>query len=189
MDTMFSTTTSKSLCGNKCAQVFTNGASFDLFYHMQKKSEARGDVLNSIMIKTIGAVPKELVSDSAGEQEQNGRKTSRRWSRSTKFGTDSRNRLAPWQSRVESSIREIKRPRATMFRARSPKRLWDYCGEWVSTVRQLTAHDIPSLGGRVPSEIVEGSTPDISAYYAQFHWYEYNWFYNPTVQFPAAGRS
>ena len=57
----------------------------------------------------------------------------------------------------------------------------------MSAVRQLTAHDIPSLGGRVPSEIVGGFTPDISDY-AQFNWYEYVWIYDPTVQFPADAR-
>jgi hypothetical protein len=59
----------------------------------------------------------------------------------------------------------------------------------VSTVRQLTAHDIPSLvGGRVPSEIFGGFvTPDISAF-AQFSWYEYIWFYDPMVLFPEDAR-
>jgi hypothetical protein len=90
---------------------------------------------------------------------------------------------------AESSIREIKKGiRRATFRARSPKRLWDYCGEWVSAVRQLTAHNIPALGGRVPSEIVGGFTPDISDY-AQFNWYEYIWIYDSTaVQFPADAR-
>jgi hypothetical protein len=63
MDTMFST--SRSLRGNKCAQVFTNGAGYDLLYPMRKKSEAR-DALNST-IRTIG-MPKDLVLGGAGEE-------------------------------------------------------------------------------------------------------------------------
>ncbi len=72
--------------------------------------------------------------------------------------------------------------RATQ-RARSPKRLWDYCGVWVSAIRRLTAHDIPSLHDQVPCEVVEGNTPDISEC-VQFDWYQYVWYYDPAVQFP-----
>ena len=68
-----------------------------------------------------------------------------------------------------------------------PKRLWDYCGEWVAAVRRLTAHDLPGLDGRVPDEVVEGNTPDI-AEYAQFDWYEHVWCHDPTVQFPGDQR-
>jgi hypothetical protein len=127
------------------------------------------------MIRIIG-VPKDLVSDGAGKQTGG---PSVRRSRSIKFGIDYRN----CTTRGKTG-----RKAASEFRARSPKRLWEYCGEWVSTVRQLRAHNIPSLGGtRVPSEIVEGSTPDMSAY-AQLHWCEYVWFYDPMVQFPADAR-
>jgi hypothetical protein len=59
-DTMFSTT--KSIRGNKCAQVFTNGLGYDLFYPLKKESEV-GDALNE-MIRSVG-IPKELVSDGA----------------------------------------------------------------------------------------------------------------------------
>jgi hypothetical protein len=95
--------------------------------------------------------------------------------------------------REDASARQSRSTRSNIAYRRnhtgSPFR--DYCGEWgVSTVRQLTAHDIPSLlaGGRVPaSEIVGGFTPNISDY-AQFNWYEYVWIYDPTVQFPADAR-
>jgi hypothetical protein len=35
----------------------------------------------------------------------------------------------------------------------------------------------------VPSEALEGSTPDVSEY-AQFGWFEYVWYLDPAVQFP-----
>jgi hypothetical protein len=55
--------TSKSLKGNKCAQVFTtNGIGYDLFYPLEKESDA-AYALNKV-IRTVG-VPKELVSDGA----------------------------------------------------------------------------------------------------------------------------
>jgi hypothetical protein len=72
--------------------------------------------------------------------------------------------------------------RATL-RARYPKRLWDFCGEWVAAIRRLTAHDIPALQGRVPCEAMEGNTPDISEY-VQFDWYQYVWYIDPAVPFP-----
>jgi hypothetical protein len=53
---------SKSLRGKKCAQVFTNGIGYDLFYPMKMESMAL-EALNKV-IQTVG-VPKELVSDGA----------------------------------------------------------------------------------------------------------------------------
>ena len=47
----------------------------------------------------------------------------------------------------------------------------------------MTAHDISGLGDRVPTEIVEGNTPDISEC-IQFDWYQYVWYFDPAVQFP-----
>jgi hypothetical protein len=53
----------------------------------------------------------------------------------------------------------------------------------VAAVRRLTAHSIPGLDGRVPSEVIEGNTPDISEY-AQFDWYQYVWYFDPAIPFP-----
>ena len=74
-----------------------------------------------------------------------------------------------------------------MQRTRTPKRLWEYCGEWVAAIRRLTAHDLLGLDGRVPDEVVEGNMPDI-AEYAQFDWYQYIWCHNPALQFPGDQR-
>jgi hypothetical protein len=70
-----------------------------------------------------------------------------------------------------------------MQRAKSPNRLWDYCGEWVTAIHRLTAHDIPSLHDRVPCKAVESNTSDISEY-AKFDRYQYVWYHDPAVQFP-----
>jgi hypothetical protein len=57
----------RSLRGNGCAQVFTNGMGYNLFYLLKKKSEA-SEALNEV-IQMVG-VPKELVSDGAKAQTQ-----------------------------------------------------------------------------------------------------------------------
>ncbi len=100
-DTMFAS--AKSLRGNKCAQIFTNGVGYDLFYPLKKESLA-SEALNEV-IRTVG-VPKELVSDGA-RAEVHG-----------KFGAVAKEycikqRLTEpysgWQNRAEAAIREIKR--------------------------------------------------------------------------------
>ena len=180
-DTMFAPG-ALSIRGNTCAQVFTNGQGYDLFYPMKLESEA-ADALNEV-IRTVG-VPKELVSDNAKAQIEG-----RFAAVATEYRIKQRQTepYSGWQNRAEAAVREIKRgiKRATI-RARSPKRLWDFCGEWVSAIRRLTALDIPSLQGRVPAEIIEGNTPDISEY-AQFDWYQLVWYVDPAVQFPNDAR-
>jgi hypothetical protein len=57
----------------------------------------------------------------------------------------------------------------------------------VAAIRRLTAHNIPALQGRVPSEVIEGNTPDISEY-AHFDWYQHVWYIDPAVQFPDDSR-
>jgi hypothetical protein len=64
-DTMFSTT--KSIHGNKCAQVFTNGIGYDLFYALEKEADA-DDALNDV-IQSVG-IPMELVLDGAKAETQ-----------------------------------------------------------------------------------------------------------------------
>jgi hypothetical protein len=127
-DTMFSTT--KSLRGNKCAQVFTDGMGYDLFYPLKKESEV-ADALNEV-IRSVG-VPKELISDGARAE------TGGRFGevvREYRIKHRTTEPYSGWQNRAEACIREIKRGiKRASLRARSPKRLWDYCGEWVAAVR------------------------------------------------------
>jgi hypothetical protein len=151
---------------------------YDLFYPLKKESEV-GDALNEV-IRSVG-IPKELISDGAKAE------TAGRFAEVTSEYRVKQRTTEPysgWQNRAEASIREIKRgiKRATL-RSKSPKRLWDFCGEWVAAIRRLTAHDILGLHDRVPSEAIKGNTPDISEY-AQFDWYEYVWYLDPAVKFP-----
>jgi hypothetical protein len=153
-----------------------------LFFPLKKESEA-ASALNEV-IRTVG-VPKELVSDGAKAETQGRFAELAREYRIKQRQTEP---YSGWQNRAEAAIREIKRGiRRATLRARSPKRLWDFCGEWVAAIRRLTAHDIPALQGRVPSEAIEGNTPDISEY-AQFDWYQQVWYIDPAVQFPDDSR-
>ena len=81
-----------------------------------------------------------------------------------------------WQNAAEGEHREVKRGirRATQ-RGRSPKRLWDFCGKWVTAIRRKTAHDLPALDGMCAEERIHNRIIDMSAY-AQFDWYEYVWY-------------
>jgi Reverse transcriptase (RNA-dependent DNA polymerase) len=75
-----------------------------------------------------------------------------------------------WQNLAEASIREVKKSiRRAMRRSGSPRKLWNYCGKWCTAVRRITAMD--KLDGHTPTEVVTGTTPDISQY-ALFDWYE-----------------
>jgi hypothetical protein len=93
---MFSTT--KSLRGNKCAQVFTNGLGYDLFYPLKKESEV-ADALNEV-IRSVG-VPKELISDGARAE------TAGRFGNALKEYHIKQRTTEPysgWQNRAEASI-------------------------------------------------------------------------------------
>ena len=113
-DTMFATT--KSLRGNKCAQLFTNGTGYDVFYPLKKESDA-GDALNEF-IRTVG-VPKELISDGAkAETQGNFGKVIKEY----RIKQRTTEPYSPWQNRAEGGIRELKKTiRRTTFRTRSPK--------------------------------------------------------------------
>ena len=177
---MFATT--KSLKGNKCAQVFTNGMGYDLIYPLKKESDA-SEALTEVIWSI--SIPKELVSDGARVETQG---EFGKIVKEYKIKPRTTEPYSGWQNRAEAAIREIKRGiKKTMLRTRTPKRLWDYCGEWVAAIRWLTAHDLPGLDGRVPDEVVEGNMPDI-AEYAQFDWYQYVWCHDPAVQFPGDSR-
>ena len=95
--------TAKSTRGHKCAQVFTNGSGYDLFYPMKKESDA-SEALNEF-IWLVG-VPKELISDGAQAETQGefGKVKKEYWIQQRITEPHS-----PWQNRAESTIREIKR--------------------------------------------------------------------------------
>ena len=173
-DSMFANTKSKRQF--KGAQVFTNGLGYDRFVPFRSK----GDETLTTFIHKDG-IPQELVSDNAPAEHKG------EWG---KVANHHRMKLtqtipgSPWQNRAEHSIKELKVAiRRTMRRRRAPRRLWCYCGEWVSAIRRLTASSNPKMEGRTPEERVQGSTPDITAH-ALFDWYSPVWYWDPVPTFP-----
>jgi hypothetical protein len=167
-DTMFSKT--KSLTLDTCAQVFVNDLDFTKFYPMRLRSDA-SDQLRTF-VKEVGIMD-SLITDGAPEL-LNGK-----WKTAVKefhIHTSVTEPYSPWQNRAESAVLAIKMGiRRKMYATKAPKRLWDFCGKWVSEIRNLTAHPIPALQNRVPDEHVSQETPDISEY-IDFDWYDYCYY-------------
>ena len=67
-----------------------------------------------------------------------------------------------------------------------PERLWDYCAELKAKIRCHTAHDIPTLNGKVPKTVVTGNTEDISEL-VEFGWYQWIYYRDATTSFPLPG--
>jgi hypothetical protein len=171
-DTMFSKI--PSIRKNTCAQVWTDGSGFSLFYPMQTKGMAYQTVER--MTQDIQGIPEMIISDGAGEQ---GGKLWNKEVNKVRTRHHYTEPYSPWQNKAESEIREIKRAiRRETARSKSPKRLWDYCGQRVAAIRCFTAHSFPELDGMTPYEKLYARTGDISAY-AQFDWYQYVWYIDP----------
>jgi hypothetical protein len=119
-DTMFSGI--RSLRGNTCAQLFTNGK-FVHFEPIERKSQA-GETLH-LMIDEVG-IPNQIISD--GAPEQTGMRSE--FMRCVRKHRISEWRIEPyslWQNRAEDQIREIRRRwRLLRQRKKVPAWLWDY---------------------------------------------------------------
>jgi len=176
-DTMFSKT--QSVRGHLTAQVFTNGRGSDHFYPMKSKGMVGPNALMPF-IQEVG-IPQTIVTDNALEELHG---EFGKICRQFRIKQEQTVPYSPWSNLAESTIRELKiKIRRTLRRSNAPRRLWCFCGKWVAAIRRLTALDIPQLQGRVPDEVVLGSTPDISQY-AQFDWYEPVLYWDPVGAFP-----
>ena len=173
-DTFFSKC--KSLRGNNCFQLFTNRASFTKAYPMESKGDA-GYALNRF-IHEVG-VPTEMHTDGSKEQGLG------RWKRTCQKHSIYRTwsePYSPWQNLAEKAGGIIKsRCRDMMRRTNTPVVLWDYCIEYNSDLRSLTASNNVELAGRTPFEKVMGYTPDISEQ-VEFEWYQWVWYNDPVAQ-------
>ena len=171
-DTFFSKC--KSLRGNNCFQLFTNKATFTKSYAMESKSDAPF-ALNRF-IHEVG-VPTEMHTDGSKEQSHG------MWKKICQKHAIYRTwnePYSPWQNLAEKAGGIIKaRCRDMMRRTNTPIVLWDYCIEYNSELRTLTASNNINLSGRTPHELVMGYTPDISEL-VEFEWYQWVWFNDPT---------
>ena len=152
---------SKSLEGNRYAQVFANKAYFSRIYPMDSKGKA-GDALRLFCQEF--SVPEKLTFD--GSKEQTGKDTN--------FMKQIRTHDIDYhvsepdlhnQNPAEGVIRELRRKwYRIMIKKRVPEAFWDYGLRWVSEVSSLTHTTAGSLEGNIPLTNVTGETADISEY-------------------------
>ena len=162
----------KSRDGNKCGQIFANGAYFATFYPMDTKSKA-GDSLR-VFCKEFG-VPETLRHD--GAMEMKGKKTEfqkevRRHNITTFVSeADLHN-----QSPAEGVVREVRKKwYRVMFKKRVPKVYWDYGMRWVCETMSRTHLRANRVDGGVPLQGITGDTIDISNY-LEFGFYDRVWY-------------
>jgi hypothetical protein len=167
-DTMFSDV--KSLRGNTCAQVFTNGK----YVHMEpgeRKSQA-GEALGT-MIDEIG-IPDKIVFD--GTKEQTGKRSEfMRLVHKNRISHWQTEPYSTWQNRAEDQIRKIQR-RWRLLRQRKdvPTQLWDYAMVHIAKLMNFMAR---GKNGRTGHEEITGDTPDISEY-VDFDFYDWVWYWD-----------
>jgi hypothetical protein len=126
-------------------------------------------------------VPNTLISDNAPDEIYGSERDTR-----TKYRINVKTIVPhiPWQTLAEASIRESKKTmRRTLRRTGTSLGLWPQCTEYCTTVQRLTESNIPQLKGRTPTEYVEGSMPDISAY-ALFDSYQPVFYFTPAIKSP-----
>ena len=169
-DTFFSNV--ESLRGNKCIQLFCNKARFICSYPLKSKGEANNALIR--FIHEVG-VPSEILTDGARELIRS------EWSKTCKrfnIRQPTTEPYSPWQNPAEMNGGVVKRRvRRLMKKTNTPVRLWDYCWEYATSLKVLTASKHFMLDERTPFEKVYGHTPNITEY-IQYQWYEWIWYYD-----------
>ena len=171
-DTMF--TTSKSIRGHTCAQIFVTDHDFTRIVPMKSKGHAY--LALQEFVQDVG-IPKHIHTDDAKELIEG------KWKALVnEYGIKQTmtEPYSPWQNRAESAIRELKKGVVRLLhRTKCPKRLWCYAAVYEAEKRSLHTH---SLMDRTPYEVLTGSTPDISEY-LYFKFYDRCWYYD-SADFP-----
>ena len=176
---------SKSILGNRYAQVFANKGYFAKIYPIDKKSKA-GDALK-LFCQEFG-VPESLTFD--GSKEQNGKNTQfMHQIKSHKIDHHVSEPDIKNQVLVEPVIGELRRRWfRTMIRKRVPPSLWDFGMTWVSEIMSRTYSSAGELTGAIPIQKITGETEDISEY-LDFGFYDRVWYKDNAGLDPAqAGR-
>ena len=155
---------SKSLAGNTCMQIFTDGEGFVVAYPMSSKAGA-GDMLQR-NCNDVG-VPNELHMDNAPEMIRENT-AFQEVCRNQKIKTTTIEPKSPWQNKCENIIGVIGK-KATTRRARrkAPKCVWDYGYVWECEIYSRTA----GRDGRTGLERITGDTVDISEW-LEFEFYD-----------------
>ena len=167
-DTLFST--QKSILGNTCAQMFTDGKGFTYVHPMKSKAQA-GEALHKITIDV--GVPNTLISDGAGEQTGDNtyfKEVTKRCHIDTRLIEP----YSPWQNQAENTIGIIKaKAKRRRIRRRVPKKCWDFGIVWEAEIYSRTAGN----DGRTAMERITGDTPDISEW-LEFEFYDLCWYWD-----------
>lgn len=161
-DTLFAK--EKSISGNKCAQIFTDGSGFVFVYPMKLKSEA-GDAMN-VMTRDIG-VPREVFSDNAFEEIGSNTEFQKCLNRCI---IDYRRTepFSPWKNIAENIIGIIKqKTKRRRINRNIPKRLWDFGMVLEAEIYSRTS----GKDGRTSMDRLTGDTNDISEW-IEFEFYD-----------------
>jgi hypothetical protein len=147
---------SKSIQGNKAAQVFCTADGWIRAFFMAKEKDAH-EALSLIFHRD--SVPNAMVMDSSKAQIQGGF----RWKlREAGCHIKQIEPHTPKSNTAEGSIKELKWGIGReMVRSGAPKPLWDDCLVREAYIRSSIALDIFSLEGQVPNTIMKSHTSDI----------------------------
>jgi hypothetical protein len=158
-DTAFCHHKYKSPRGSIGCQLFGTDFGWSRAFPLPQKKDAHEAL--SLVFRRDG-VPHKIVCDGAKESKNS---TFHKKSKEAGCGFSVTEPYSPWQNTCEREIREVKKGvTRTLVQTEAPIRTWDWCMEWESAVRSLTALDIYQLNGRVPHALISGETPDISQY-------------------------
>ena len=166
----------QSLRGNNVVQVFCNKSGYVKSYPLPKRKLAPQSL--DRLFREVG-VPSDIITDGAGEL------VGGEWQaicNHHKVAMKTTEPKSPWQNPAEKAGGLIKAEVKRLMRnTGTPIRLWDYCWDYCSEKRSLTASGHINLDGRTPFEKVLGYTPDISEF-IQFDWYEWIEYNEPLFE-------
>ena len=173
-DTFFSSV--KSVRGYKCVQLFVHVKSDYVFARcMQRESHSHGAYQD--FIREIGA-PQLLVTDNSQTQ------TGKLWEVTSRKTMIKQRKFAPYnqnQNKAERRIQDAKhKTMLVMYHADAPLDFWCYALLHVIDCMNYTAKK--SLGWRTSYELLNGDTPDISAF--RFSFWQLIEYFDPTARFP-----
>jgi len=134
-DTLFSSIPSTR--NNSVAQIFVNDLGFTRLTPMKSKADAGHSLLE--FIQDIG-IPSALHTDNAKELTSGIWETVRKEHQIRQTLTEPH---SPFQNRAEIGIREVKKHvRRLMSETKAPRRLWDFCAQYASELRTMTAQPL-----------------------------------------------
>ena len=173
-DTFFSSL--KSIRGFTCVQLFVHVSSDYLFVKCMKR-EAHSHGAYQDFIREIGA-PSVLITDNSRTQTgENWQSTSRGiMTKQRKFAPHNQN-----QNKAERRIQDAKhKTMQVMGRSNAPLKFW--CYALIHVIDCLNHLAKNSLNSRTSYELLNGDTPDISAF--RFTFWQPIEYFDPTAKFP-----